>query len=187
MSKSLGNHVGIAEPAAEQFGKLMSIPDDLLPAYLQYATGWPQDRIDAETAALAAGPAARLGAKRLLARTVADLYHGPGAGAAAEAEFDRVFKAHAAPTEVPELVLGEPLVGSDGSVRLSKVLTAAGLVSSNREAARKIAEGAVRVDGEPVREDTEVAAADLAGALVQVGRRAWVRIAGTRGDPPGAV
>ncbi|HEX5616087.1 MAG TPA: tyrosine--tRNA ligase [Acidimicrobiia bacterium] len=178
MSKSLGNYVGIAEPPAEQFGKLMSIPDGLLPDYLQYTTAWPQARIDEAVASLDAGPAARVAAKRLLARTVADLYHGPGAGERAEAEFDRVFKEHATPTEIPEFALAAALVDADGAIRPSRLLAAAGLVPSNREGVRKVGEGAVRLDGDVLASDDPMPAAELLGRTLQVGRRQWVRVVG---------
>src|SRR5262245_55238949 len=80
MSKSLGNYVGIAEAPAEQFGKLMSLPDELMPAYFELATAWPKSRADEVAAQLAAGDLRAVEAKRLLARTVVDLYHGAGAG-----------------------------------------------------------------------------------------------------------
>ncbi len=102
MSKSLGNYIGIDEPPGEQFGKLMSIPDALMPRYFQLTTGWLPERVEATTEALATGELAPVAAKRLLARTVVDLYHGEGAGEQAEAEFDRVFKDHAVPTDVED-------------------------------------------------------------------------------------
>jgi tyrosyl-tRNA synthetase len=102
MSKSLGNAVGISEPPAEQFGKLLSIPDELIGPYLQHATAWPQPQVDTVLADLAAGRLTPLDAKRLLARTVCDLYHGSGAGDQAQADFDRVFRDHEAPREIPE-------------------------------------------------------------------------------------
>src|SRR6059058_1624639 len=105
MSKSLGNYIGITEPAAEQFGKVMSIPDSLLPRYMLLATGWHPDRVEAETARLASGELHPNAGKRLLARTIVDLYHGDGSGAEAEAAFDRVFKSHEAPEDVPEYQL----------------------------------------------------------------------------------
>ena len=92
MSKSLGNYVGIAEPPGEQFGKLMSIPDALMPRYFQLTTGWLPEQVEATVEELRTGALAPVAAKRLLARTVVDLYHGAGAGEQAEAEFDRVFK-----------------------------------------------------------------------------------------------
>jgi tyrosyl-tRNA synthetase len=75
MSKSLGNYVGVAEPPAEQFGKLMSIPDAALPMYLQYATAWPPEVVKRTVKSW--GPALHPNAaKRLMARAVVDLYHG---------------------------------------------------------------------------------------------------------------
>ena len=97
MSKSLGNFVGIAEPAGEQYGKLLSLPDELMPRYFTLTTGWHPDRIAEVTGALADGSLAPVDAKRLLARTVVDLYHGDGRRRAAEAGFDRVFRAHEVP------------------------------------------------------------------------------------------
>jgi tyrosyl-tRNA synthetase len=171
MSKSLGNYVGITEPPQEQFGKLMSIPDELMPNYFQHATGWPPERVAEATEQLESGALHPNAAKRLLARTVADLYHGPGAGEAAEADFDRMFKAHAAPEDMPEARLP-----TRESRRVSKVLVEAGLVSSNREAVRLIGEGAVKLAGEPVTEDRELTEAELDGLVVQVGKRRWARI-----------
>ncbi|MGH9042589.1 MAG: tyrosine--tRNA ligase [Acidimicrobiia bacterium] len=176
MSKSLGNYVGITETPAEQFGKLMSISDALLPRYFALATGWGPDRVEAETADLAEGRTPPVVAKRLLARTVVDLYRDEGAGQAAEAGFDRVFRSHEAPADVPVFTLKpEHLV--DGRIRLARLLALAGLVPSNSEGRRKIGEGAVRIDGERVSDpEAEPAPGDLAGRLLQVGRRAWARI-----------
>src|SRR5690242_1762077 len=92
MSKSLGNYVGIQEPPREQFGKVMSIGDDLMPAWFAHATAWEPERITETVDALQSGELHPNAAKRLLARTVVDLYHGPGTGDAAEAEFDRKLK-----------------------------------------------------------------------------------------------
>jgi tyrosyl-tRNA synthetase len=167
MSKSLGNYVGIAEPPAEQFGKLMSIPDAALPMYLGYATAWDPEQIDETIRQLGAGVLHPNAAKRLLARTVVDLYHGAGAGAAAEAEFDRVFKAGERPTEMPEFDL-------PAGTTLADALLRCGLVSSRREARREIEEqSSVRVDD--VRWSAD---APLPGPqhVLQVGKRRWARV-----------
>jgi len=176
MSKSLGNYIGITEPPAEQFGKVMSIPDSLLPRYMLLATGWHPDRVEAETARLASGELHPNTAKRLLARTIVDLYHGDGAGTAAEEAFDQVFKRHGVPDEVPEFeLLPEHLV--DGRIRLARLLALAGLAGSNSEARRKITEGAVRLDGERITDaDRELAPEELGAGLLQVGRRSWARV-----------
>lgn len=176
MSKSLDNYIGITETPPEQFGKLMKIPDSLLPRYFTLVTGWGPDRIESEVAALTEGRTPAVAAKRLLARTVVDLYHGEGVGQAAEEEFDRVFKAHEAPAEVPVFRLApDELV--EGRIRLFRLLALAGLVSSNSEGRRKIGEGAVRIDGERVTDpEADLSPAEIGGRLLQVGRRAWARI-----------
>jgi tyrosyl-tRNA synthetase len=176
MSKSLGNYIGIAEPPAQQFGKLMSIPDELMPRYFQLTTGWHPDRVDEVTAAVAAGDLRPVDAKRLLARTVVDLYHGDGAGEAAEAEFDQVFRAHQAPSNVAEHLL-DVTECVDGRIRLASVLRQAGLVQSNKDGIRMIRQHSVRVDGAIV-EDPEATLEcwSLDGVILQVGKRRWARV-----------
>ena len=177
MSKSLGNHVGITEPPDQQFGKLMRIPDEVMPEYFELATGWSPGRVAEAIAELErAQPSDRARLKRQLAQTVADLYHGEGAGAGAEAEFDRVFKEHAAPTEVPEYVI-PPEELRDGCIEVARLLTLAGLAASNREGRRKIQEGGVYLDDERVTEPgLEVAPSEVDGRLLRLGRRSWMRI-----------
>ena len=174
MSKSLGNYVGIKEPPAEQFGKLMSISDDLLEMYTRYTTPWAPDRIDEAVAALRSGAAHPNAAKRAMARAVIDLYHGAGAGDGAEAEFDRVFKAGDAPSDMPTFDLLNPALISDA-------LLEAKLVSSRREALRLIAQGGVKVDGEVRDVDGVLGEGEH---LVQVGKRRWAKAVVTL--PPGA-
>ena len=176
MSKSLGNYVGITEAPAEQFGKVMSLPDALMPRYLALTTGWGPDHVAEVTDRLRSGDLPPLAAKRLLAATIVGLYHGADAARAAEAEFDRVFRDHAAPSDVPEHRLD---IGSlpRGPVRLDRLLHDAGLASSNRDARRLVQAGGVRLNGERI-EDPELAlpAERLDGALLQVGRKKWARI-----------
>jgi tyrosyl-tRNA synthetase len=177
MSKSLGNYVGVDDAPADMFGKLMSIPDDLLPEYLQLTTAWPQARVEEATATLPSGPAARAAAKRLLGRTVVDLYHGDGAGEQAEAEFDRVFREGAAPSDLPEHRLDRGALDADGTIRLVDLLFASGLVASKREAGRVIDEGGVRVAGVRAADrEARLSADDLDGVELAVGKRRWVRV-----------
>ena len=180
MSKSLGNFVGIAEPAAEQYGKLLSLPDDLMPRYFTLTTGWHPDRIAEVTGALADRSLAPVDAKRLLARTVIDLYHGDGAGAEAEAGFDRVFRDHQVPDEMPEVILpADAAELRDGRIRLAALLSLAfpGAVPSNKEGRRKIEQGAVRLDGEIVTDpELQVSPAEVDGVVLQMGKRNWARL-----------
>jgi tyrosyl-tRNA synthetase len=177
MSKSLGNYVGITEPPEEQFGKLMRIPDELMPAYFELTTGWHPDRLSEVLTELGNAEAAdRARLKRVLARAVVDLYHGDGAGARAEAEFDRVFKDHAAPTEVEELVV-PPEDLRDGRVEVARLLALGGLVGSNREGRRKIEEGGVYLDDERVTDSSlALTPAELDGRDLRLGRRQWRRL-----------
>jgi len=167
MSKSLGNYVGVRDAPADQFGKLMSIPDDVLPMYFRYATAWPPEQIEAAGAALASGAEHPNAAKRRLARAVVDLYHGAGSGVAAESEFDRVFKDRQTPTELAEHSLR-------GGITLSDALLETGLVSSKRDARRQIEEqGSVRVDGEKWTADAALPGPEHE---IQVGKRRWARV-----------
>lgn len=178
MSKSYDNYVGISEPAKDQFGKLMKISDDMMARYFTLTTGWHPDRIEEVNRSLASGTIKAVEAKRLLARTVTDLYHGDGAGAAAEAEFDRVFKRGALPGDIADVALG-PAEYADGRVRLARVLAVAfpGAVPSNKEGARKIQQGGVRIDGTVVDDpDAAYAPGELDGRVLQLGKRNWARV-----------
>ena len=173
MSKSLGNYIGIAEPPAEQFGKLMSIPDALMPRYFQLTTGWLPEQVESTLEDLESGKLSPVEAKRLLARTVVDLYHGEGAGEQAGAEFARVFKDNAVPSEVEE----REVAGADLPTEWFRLLALAGLATSNKDGRRKIEQGAVRLDQEKVTDpDLEVTASDIDGRLISVGKRSWVKV-----------
>jgi tyrosyl-tRNA synthetase len=176
MSKSVGNYIGIAEPPAEQYGKLMKVPDELMPKYFQLTTGWHPDKVNEATNQLARGDLKPVDAKRLLARTVVGLYHGKAAAIRAEEEFDRVHKEHAAPSEVQDYVIPSDEL-RDGRIEVARLLTLAGLAASNREGRRKIGEGGVYLDDERVTDPSrEVAPEEVDGRLLRLGRRSWARI-----------
>ncbi len=176
MSKSLDNYVGIAEAPAEQFGKLMSITDELMPRYFALTTGWGPAQVDDTLAQLVDGRLRPVDAKRLLARTVVDVYHGEGAGSAAEATFDQVFRAGGAPDDVPERLVSASEF-ADGPVRVAKLLALVGLVPSNKEGRRMIEQGAVRIDGRRVEDpDATLGKSQISGETWQVGKRQWARV-----------
>jgi tyrosyl-tRNA synthetase len=157
MSKSRGNYVGIAEPPEEQFGKLMSIPDDVIADFWRLA-------LDEEP------PAEEpMEAKLELARRVVRLYHDEDAARRAEEHFTRVVRQHRAPAAVPETRLpeGDP-------IHLPALLVEHLGVGSTSEARRLIGQGGVRVDGDPVAE-LDVPRQRLSGAVVQAGKRRFVR------------
>jgi tyrosyl-tRNA synthetase len=174
MSKSLGNYVAINEPAAEQFGKLMSIQDRMVDRYARLCTDLSPEQCDAlAEAANAGGPAANR-AKRALAAAVVALYHGPAAAVEAEERFDAQFRRKEIPSDAPAHALPE-----GDTVHLPALLRAAGLAASTSAARRSITEGAVRLDGEPVPTGTLDLGRDaLVGRVLQLGRRKSVRLTG---------
>ncbi|MEO8476400.1 MAG: tyrosine--tRNA ligase [Actinomycetota bacterium] len=176
MSQSLGNYVGITEPADEQFGKLMSIPDRLIAKYLRLCTPLPGEEIEAIEEGLAGGALHPNDQKRRMAREVVELYHGAGVGDRAELAFDQVHKQHELPDEVPERPIPADAL-RDGKAWLPKVLVGTGLASSNGEARRAVSQGGVRLDGVALEDpEAEFEPEALRGKVLQVGRRRFVRL-----------
>ncbi len=176
MSKSFDNYIALREPAEAMFGQLMSIPDELIAKYELLCTDFGPEDHARVVAGLADGSIHPNAEKRRLAAAVVDLYHGAGAGQAAEEAFDRVFKQHDIPEDVPEVSLPADLV-REGRIWLPKALVAAGLASSNAEARRAVEQGGVRLNGEPLTDpDAEVSVDDLVGAVLQLGRRRFARL-----------
>ena len=171
MSKSLGNYIGINEPAADIFGKTMSISDQLM---WRWYTLLSFEKSLADIArmqeAVAAGANPR-DYKIELARELVDRFHGPGAGAAAIAHWQEVVRGGAVPADLPLLEIPAPVDG----LRLGGLLRAAGLAASGAEAGRKIAERAVRVDGAVV-EDRDRLFLPGAEHLLQLGKRGFARV-----------
>ena len=174
MSQSLGNYVGIRDAPEEMFGKLMSIPDGAIGQFAALAADLDDSEIAAVTEAAAEGGPGAGGAKRAVARATVALYQGGDAAAAAEAAFDRQFKEGREPEEVPEAAIPHDAIDGD-SVFLPRVLAELGLASSRSEARRLIAGGGVRINGATVQTE-EVGLRELMGALLQVGKRRFVRL-----------
>ena len=174
MSQSLGNYVGIRERPEEMFGKLMSIPDHLVGQYASLAAELGVEESDELGEAATAGGPQAAAAKRRVAGGVVELYGGREAATEAEAAFDRQFKRHEAPEEVPEAAIPAEALRGD-LVDLSRALPALGLAASRAEARRLIAQGGVKLDGATVGAD-EVPATEAAGALLQVGKRRFLRL-----------
>jgi len=180
MSQSLGNYVGIEDPPDEMFGKLMSIPDQLIVRYLRLCTDLPPAEIDDVDSGLASGDRLPHAEKRRLAREVVDLYHGKGEGAAADDRFVRVHRNHEIPDEVPTAVIPDGAVRG-GRIWLPRLLVEAGLAASNGEARRAVEQGAVKLDGDPLTDPgAELRTDELDGKVLQVGRRRFARL----GLPP---
>jgi tyrosyl-tRNA synthetase len=178
MSKSYDNYIGITEPASEMFGKTMSIPDHLLEEWTRLAAPMPAAEQEAAITAAATDP---YRAKRALARRIAATYHGQEEAERAEAGFDRIFREHATPEDVPEVqvsVADERLrVAERGGAWVPGLLVAAGLASSNAEAGRLADQGAVSLDEQRVDSRQAVIPAAAGGTvLIQKGKRHFVRV-----------
>jgi tyrosyl-tRNA synthetase len=159
MSKSIGNHVGVTDPPEEKYGKTLSIPDAAMASWYDLLLGSaPPEGVSPRDA------------KRALARALVTRFHGEAAAAEAEAAFDRVHIAREAPEDMPSVRLAP----TNGLVHLPEVL-AEHFGVSRSEARRTIAQGGVRLDGEPVTE-LDLPAAELDGRVLQLGRRRFVRL-----------
>jgi tyrosyl-tRNA synthetase len=173
MSKSLGNYVGIDEPPQEMFGKLMSISDDLMWRYYELLTDLPVADINRLRERATSGEANPRDFKVALAKRVITDFHTPDAAAAAEDEFNRVFKRKEVPDEIEERAVA-PQVW-----KLPRLLVETGLAPSMAEARRLIEQGGVRVDGErAARHELEVEVGNDRAPLIQVGKRRFLRVRG---------
>ncbi|MFL5539046.1 MAG: tyrosine--tRNA ligase, partial [Longimicrobiaceae bacterium] len=175
MSKSLDNYVGISDAPDQQFGRTMSIPDDLLEEWYRLASGFSGAELEQAVEEAKREP---YRAKRRLGRLVVAQYHGAEAGEKAEEAFDALFKRHEIPDDIAtvELRADDPELGAqDGQVLVTKLLVRTGLVASGADAQRQLQQGAVSVDGEKVAD--RMARIPAAGEVVlQRGKRHFARI-----------
>lgn len=178
MSKSYGNYVGLTDEPADMFGKIMSIPDELMPKYYRLATALPVAEVDEIEAGLAAGELDPNQSKRRLAREIIKIYHDEQAAADTEEQFDRVFKAHGVPEDIEVFDIALEDDPEKGGVYLPKLLADLKLVASGGEGRRMIDQGGVKVNGEVVAKGAyHMPASELTGATLQVGKRKWARLA----------
>lgn len=162
MSKSLGNYIGITEPPTEMYGKAMSIPDELMRRYFELCTDVAMIEVDR-----------RLkedhprDTKRSLARELVRIYHGEEAAQAADDEFIRVFSQRGLPDEMPTVELAASDL-QEGAIFIVKLVVAANLAPSNKEARRKVEQGAVSLDGEKITVVENIPV--TSGQVLKVGR-----------------
>jgi tyrosyl-tRNA synthetase len=161
MSKSFGNYIGVTDPPEEMYGKTMSIPDESLALWYELLLGRESP-----------GDLSPRDAKRTLARDLVARFHGPDAAEAAEGSFDRQFVRHELPDEIPEINWS----AADDDVHLPALLAQAFGISSS-EARRTLAQGGVKLDGQPVGDGVlDVPGAEIDGRVLQLGKRRFVRV-----------
>jgi tyrosyl-tRNA synthetase len=171
MSKSLGNYIGINEPADQQFGKLMSISDTLMWRYLDLLSFESNETLKRWRAEVENGLNPR-DIKFRMASEIVSRFHGAGSGEKAQADFVARFQQGALPEEIDEISL--PLAGGS-AMSLARAIKESGLTSSTSEAIRLIKQGGVKVDGGKISDP----ALELAAGgrhLIQVGKRRIVRV-----------
>jgi tyrosyl-tRNA synthetase len=196
MSKSLGNYVGITEAPQEMFGKLMSIPDELMGMYYELVTDRTPQEIAELKKEVASGKLHPMDAKMRLAQEVVSDFQGAEAGQKAAENFQRVFRERLAPEEAREIVLKRMPTGisvrmksgstssshmatalSSGSEKWSKILAYLGETGSASEAERLIKQGGFEINGSPVRDPTcKLDLSHPSSYQVRVGKKKFLRI-----------
>jgi tyrosyl-tRNA synthetase len=170
MSKSLDNYVGVTDGPADMFGKLMSLPDELITRYMRLAAGLPEDEVVRHEQAMTEGANPR-DAKVALARAIVTRFHGDGAADDAEAAFASQFKQGVTPATMPEV----PASRFEERGSVAAALAESGLAKSLSDARRLISQGGVKVDGTPVT-DVNYKFDPAPGSVLQVGKRHFARV-----------
>ena len=171
MSKSLGNYIGVNEKPKEIFGKVMSIPDELIVRYFELVTDVHPDEIDIMKKEMEEGTVNPRDLKLNLGEIVVSLYHGSDAGKRAREEFISIFSNKGLPKDIEEVECPE---GDCVCNKLLKIIIEMKFANTNREARRLISQGSVKINGEKFVEDEcfELKAGDV----IQVGKKRFVKI-----------
>ncbi|GFO57374.1 tyrosine--tRNA ligase [Geomonas sp. Red276] len=170
MSKSLGNYIGINEPADEIYGKVMSISDELMLRYYELLSDMSLAELDELKVGLKSGNVHPMEAKKKLAREMVGRYHGADAAVQAGENFVKRFRDNQTPDDLEEVAIA--LEGE--RMPIFKILATAGLVKSGGEGRRSIQGGGVKVDGKKIADDTaELAAGEY---VIQVGKRRFAKV-----------
>ena len=171
MSKSLGNYIGITDPAEQIFGKAMSLPDELMATYFLWATDVSEEETEVLLDPARTHPRE---AKEALARAIVTRYHPAESADRAAAEFRKVFSEKKAPEAMPDVVLTAADL-ADGGIWIVALVVKAGFASSNGEARRLVTQGAVSIAGEKIT-DPEAKVTPETGQILKVGKRRFGRL-----------
>jgi len=169
MSKSLHNYVGVDEPARDMYGKLMSVPDDLMWKYFEFILCWPQEKVRDTHAKVAGGELHPRAVKDMLGQEVVKRFIGEAEAIQASEEFTRIFAQKELPDEIPEVVVPA------GEIGLLSLMVQAGLAKSNGEARRLVKQGAVRIDDEKIT-DERAQIVPEAGMVIRSGKRGFAKV-----------
>lgn len=172
MSKSSGNYIAIEDPPEQMFGKLMSIPDNLILSYAELASDISLERIKEMGELMDSGGVNPMELKKELAVAITDMYHGAGAGAEARSAFEKVFSKGQIPDDIADFDCSQY---DNATVWIVQLMTDAGLTKSNGEARRLITGGGVTLAGERVTDlNLQVTVTDP--VILKVGKRRFMRL-----------
>jgi len=174
MSKSLNNYIGINESPQEMYGKVMSVPDNLMIRYFELVTDVPLNEIGEIKTGLENNNLHPRDVKKRLAREIVTLYHGQSAAITAEEEFEKVFKDKLFPEEIKELILKKGDL-KEGNIWLIKLIVLSGVVDSKNEARRLVEQGGVRINGEKIS-DPNFDFTVKEGTILKIGKLNFVKL-----------
>lgn len=169
MSKSLGNSINFVDLPSDMFGKLMSLPDELLSQYMSLAAAWEESKVNQSLENIKKGDLHPMALKQDMASSVVELYWGSEKAQSARDEFGKVFSRKEDPEEMEDVVVEDP------KITIVKLLVLSKLASSNSEARRMVKAGSVHLDGQKLRDPLEMLAIK-GGEVLRAGRRKFVRI-----------
>ena len=173
MSKSTGNHIGIDEPPAVIFTKVVNLPDHTFRNFAELVTRWNQEEIDRMVAQMEAGEMEPQAAKRALAQEIVGIFHGEDKAMQAVVDAVRMHEG-AAPSDAPQFSLSQEM-------NLLDLMSASGMVRTKGEARRLIQQGGVRLNGEAVADGVQTSVAPNGGeSVIQVGKKRFLRVVSAR-------
>lgn len=172
MSTSWGNAVWILDEPKEQFGKIMSMGDHVIPTYMESVTTMPMDEVERFRKGLEDGTQHPMDAKKRLAWEVVNLYHGQEAADRAKSDFETQFQQRGVPTDIPAVALERVLrekATEDGEIGVLDLLINTGLAPNRKQAQRLVEQGGVKVDDEKITDRAHMVK-PVAGMIVKAGR-----------------
>jgi tyrosyl-tRNA synthetase len=176
MSKSYGNYIGLTDAADEMFGKVMSIPDELMERYFYLASSYSAQESEQLITDIGSGKLHPNVAKHLLAANIVTAYHGIEAADLAEQAFDRVFKNRDLPEDIQEIAI-QLTPNDDGQVYVPAILVELKFASSAGEARRLIDNGGVKINSDALTaKQYKVDPSAIEGAIIQVGKRKYAKL-----------
>ncbi len=176
MSKSYKNYIGILEPPETQFGKVMSIPDELMWKYFELVTRISEEKIKELKEGVESGKYHPMEVKKFLARTIVSLFHGEDAAKEAQKYFEKVFSKKELPENIPEISVDLNMTGGRKEVSLAYLIKLIGFAPSTSEAKRIIKGGGVKINGEKILDDKYIVDLSKGEFILQVGKKKFGKI-----------